>query len=665
MGPLRSLPLLGPSWPRRSDRLRGPGVLSALALLIFAATGCGDAPRETRVLAHYDFSELQNDPIYGLTLGNDRGLHAFTEGWAPPKGKAVWTLGERAAARFTLVGSDLRLRLRWATSPVLVQRDQEVTLRWNGEEILRRSLPRAWQIDTLEVALPDAFVRAGTNELEILADQHLTRRDGESLPRAVYVYGLEILGDLDAAEMEIWRRWTTPAPADPQWSVVHIPADPDRAHLPTRIDFGPDQPDLLMVVLDAARADHFSGRGYARSTTPSVDALAAEGVSLANMLAEAPYTRSSVATLFTGYSWRDHGVWLSQHALSPEFTTLAEVLQEAGYFTLGVTDNANVARSAGSDQGFDEWVQTWSDVQRKAPAGMDRWWPELPEILWRERLGRGLPDDRPVFAFVHLMPPHEPYFPGPDHDLFGPEDYDGPIQGTTPDIQAFDRGEYELGGSDHQRLVALYDGGLHRGDAILARVLEAWRATGRSRPTLTVFLSDHGEAFGEHAKFGHNSTPHDEMLHVPFVMHPAGLVPEALRNSPDRLRSLGDALPLILHSLRVPLPRGTAWPSRVVSVLEDPSLGRNEVFIRCSQPIYARRTRRELTVLRLWGTQEHFIRADDPRAERDLRWQRPDPYLEALGALRAFLEFPEGGPGAISAELSPEDIARLEALGYL
>jgi hypothetical protein len=545
MGTFRSFPLRGPSWPFHANRRQGR-IVALLASILFVAVGCGDAPREVQVLARYDFGELTNDPVYGLTLGDDRGLHAFTGGWAPPKGQAIWTLGERASARFTALGKGLRLRLRWATSPVLVQRGQEVTLRWNGEEILRRSLPRAWQIDTLEVELPDALVRAGANELEILANQHLTPRDGEKLPRAVYVYGLQLTGTLDTEEMETWRRWSTPPAPDPRWSTVHIPADPDRAHVPARMDFGPDQPDLLMIVLDAARADHFSCYGYERPTTPNVDALAAEGVRFTNMLAEAPYTRSSVATLFTAASWRDHGVWLSQHALSPEFTTLAEILQEAGYFTLGITDNANVARSAGSDQGFDEWVQTWSDVRRKVPPDMGDWWPELPEILWRERLGRGLPDDRPVFAYVHLMPPHEPYFPGPEHDLFGPDGYVGQVVGTTPDIQAFDRGQYELGGMDYQRLVALYDGGLHRGDAILARVLESWRATGRSRPTLTVFLSDHGEAFGEHEKFGHNSTPHDEMLHVPFVMHPASLLPEVLRNSPDTLRSLGDALPLIL-----------------------------------------------------------------------------------------------------------------------
>jgi hypothetical protein len=36
-----------------------------------------------------------------------------------------------------------------------------------------------------------------------------------------------------------------------------------------------------------------------------------------------------------------------------------------------------------------------------------------------------------------------------------------------------------------------------------------------------------------------------------------------------------------------------------------------------------------------------------------------------LNALRSFLETHSAGRGAVDSELSPEDIARLEALGYL
>ena len=92
---------------------------------------------------------------------------------------------------------------------------------------------------------------------------------------------------------------------------------------------------------------------------------AADGVALTRVFAEAPYTRSSMATVFSAHSWRDHQVLGTGDALGSHFTTLAELLQEHGWQTWAVSDNSNVARSAGSAQGFDEFVQTWSDVEAR------------------------------------------------------------------------------------------------------------------------------------------------------------------------------------------------------------------------------------------------------------------------------------------------------------
>ena len=140
-------------------------------------------------------------------------------------------------------------------------------------------------------------------------------------------------------------------------------------------------------------------------------------------------------------------------------------------------------------------------------------WKNLRELVQRD------PADRPpVFAYLHLLPPHDPYFPGPDHDLFGPEGYDGPVIGHGPDIQAFDTGRLSADSPDQARLESLYDGGLRRGDALMARALEAWDALGRSRPRLLIVLSDHGEAFGEHGREGHARDVYGEVTTTPFIL---------------------------------------------------------------------------------------------------------------------------------------------------
>jgi arylsulfatase len=464
---------------------------------------------------------------------------------------------------------------------------------------------------------------------------------------------------LDPHDRARWERWTGEGP--PRDRAVTVPGDVELGSARPRP--GPEAPDVVVVLLDALRADRVGAWGYHRDTTPNIDRLAREGVALGNVFAEAPYTRSSVATLFTGHSWRDHQVLGKENALGRHFTTIAELLQEHGWSTLAISDNPNVARSAGSDQGFDRFIETWTDAEVE-PMSPDWWWPERPLVIWERVLAGGLDPERPVFAYLHLLPPHDPYFPGPDHDLFGPEGYDGPVVGDGNDIRGFERGRLGSDPADQERLEALYDGGLRRGDALLARALEAWDALGRSRPRLLVILSDHGEAFGEHGRYGHNTSVHREMTHVPVVLHPNDLVPSALAASPDALRSLADLYPILVRVLGLELPAGTTWPERMLEVMEDPARARDEIFIRCGTPRFGRRTADGLWVFQAGREQAWFDLAADPRAHVNRATAEPDSWFEGLSAIRAFLAAPIGEGVPAPATLTEEDRERLDALGY-
>ena len=623
------------------------GLIGAVLLV-----GCSDPPRRVELVSLV-VADVVDDPALGPRFDAPLGLHGLRDGdWALPESEAVWALGDTARAWLTLTGHDLDLRVVASTRPELVERDQRLGLLLNGVLLWQGRLSTAWQVDTLEVAIPDAVVRHGANRFDLVTT---LQQDGPT-PRAVYLRSIEIAGWLDAAQVETWNTWTRHGPLPESARQVRLPASDTRPRpLP------PDQPDLLVVVLDALRADHVSSYGYARETTPNLDRLAADGVRFARFFAEAPYTRNSVATLLSGRSWRDHGVVGGEDSLAPGVVTLAEILSEAGYATFAVSDNANVAISAGSDQGFDTFVQTWSDPRSERPPGESWWYPELANVLFEEGLAAGLPDDRPVFAYLHLMPPHDPYFPGEEHDVFGPEGYDGSVTGVHGDILALERGGLAPGSADHARLVALYDGHVRRGDALLRRALDAWRATGRSRPLLTVVSSDHGEAFGEHGRYGHNNSAHDAMIHVPLVLHPRSLV-NGLDAVDEHLRSMSDVLPLVLRTLDIGLPPGTTWPSRTLRLLADPKAPLDAVFVRCGPPRYGVRTADRLSLLTGWGGQSHFDLVDDPEARHDLRPFAPRQWWDAVGALRAFVADQAEGQ---SGDLTEEDRERLRALGYM
>ena len=82
------------------------------------------------------------------------------------------------------------------------------------------------------------------------------------------------------------------AAAERRAAEVALPPLPDGPRRP--------QADVLLITVDALRADHVGAYGYTRATTPAIDALAARGVRFTRAYAQAPHTSYSVASMMTG-----------------------------------------------------------------------------------------------------------------------------------------------------------------------------------------------------------------------------------------------------------------------------------------------------------------------------------------------------------------------------
>lgn len=301
------------------------------------------------------------------------------------------------------------------------------------------------------------------------------------------------------------------------------------------------RPDIVVIVLDAARADHSgSTYGYSRDTMPHVDAFAADAVVFDRVFAEAPYTTCSVPTMFTGLSWRSHGVVKGQDRLPEGEETLAESLQMAGYRTIGITATPNNSKRLGMNQGFDEFEQLWE---------IDDWRRSIDPMVAADRLQSRLQQglhETPLFLMLHLVPPHEPYTPPDEFRLWSDPMYDGPCDGTDKYLKSARRKRPVASAADRAQIVALYDGNLRFSDAAVGRILQALRDAGRLDEAVVVITADHGEAFFEHGHLGHNSSIYDEMLRVPLIVRlpGGGGVKDVDLN---RLASLEDLTPTLLR----------------------------------------------------------------------------------------------------------------------
>ncbi|MBW2698118.1 MAG: sulfatase-like hydrolase/transferase, partial [Deltaproteobacteria bacterium] len=114
-----------------------------------------------------------------------------------------------------------------------------------------------------------------------------------------------------------------------------------------------DHVNVVFIVIDTLRADRVHAWGYARETSPHIDALAQRGVRFANVEAQSSWTKASMASLWTGMYPQRTGVLSFSHAIPPEALLPAEIFQEAGYRTAGIWRNRWVANNFGFAQGFD------------------------------------------------------------------------------------------------------------------------------------------------------------------------------------------------------------------------------------------------------------------------------------------------------------------------
>ena len=98
-------------------------------------------------------------------------------------------------------------------------------------------------------------------------------------------------------------------------------------------------PDIVLVVIDALRADHLGAYGYDRPTSPNIDRLAATGTLFREARAPSSWTKPSIASLFTSRQPSEHGAVSFDRSLDPELPTLAEALRARGYHTVGISGN--------------------------------------------------------------------------------------------------------------------------------------------------------------------------------------------------------------------------------------------------------------------------------------------------------------------------------------
>jgi arylsulfatase A-like enzyme len=421
--------------------------------------------------------------------------------------------------------------------------------------------------------------------------------------------------------------------------------------------------NVLLVILDAGRAQSFGTYGYARPTTPEIDRIAAEGVVFERAYTPAVYTLGAMSSVWTSqYPDRHHSEVSFSARLPKDRPTLAELLSSHGVHTAAFVANAVAGKGFGFDRGFAEF----NEVFRTLGSRGDVFRQALPPFLAANR-------DRRFFAYVHFREPHFPYDPQPPFDtMFGA---DGPIPKAARADSAFfvdvNQGRRPFGEAEREHLVRLYDGNLAFGDQEVGALRRSLEAEGLWDRTVLIVAADHGEELFERRWIGHNVHVYEPSVHVPLIVR----FPPSAGIAGRRVRALADLLDVAPTIADILGSRGKGgsdreFQGRSLLPVVAGAAGKPAVLSRTvwDRPRYALRDERyKLFYDTRTGEERLYDLQADPGETRDIAPNDPLRAAYYRQALHAWtLQLARRGPsGGEQAELTREQCENLRALGYL
>ena len=295
---------------------------------------------------------------------------------------------------------------------------------------------------------------------------------------------------------------------------------------------------VLLISVDTLRPDHLGYAGSAHPTSPTIDALARDGVVFSRAWSQSGWTLPSMATILTGRYPKDHRAVDFNYGLDRDMPTLATILEARGYDTRAYVSHVLLTARYGFDRGF---VKFDSSVLSRGDPHKISTSKELADLA----IGDMETLRPPFFAWVHFFDPHFAYLPHQEWASFGDRDVDR------------------------------YDQEIAFTDRSIGDLLTFMEEKGLLENTVVVFTADHGEEFGEHDGQYHE-TCYDEVLRVPVVIRAPGVAAAVDSSVTEQV----DLLPTILGRLGLASP--AACPGRdLLAVGSRPS---HPIFVERDRP---------------------------------------------------------------------------------
>jgi arylsulfatase A-like enzyme len=447
---------------------------------------------------------------------------------------------------------------------------------------------------------------------------------------------------------------------------------------------GPDpsaRPNVLLIVVDTLRADELSCYGGEAPVSPAICALAERGALFERALAATAYTAPSHATIMTSrYPRRSSLGYSNGRTRLRDETTIAQLFERAGWATAAFVSNVILKPRIGLNKGFAVYD---ADLPVSEPTRRGVFERTAPLTTARAVDWLAAAPARPFFLWVHYQDPHGPYAPPLSFQEMFPArpERDPPLPAA--------KDNFGLGGiPGYQRLPGLdrpsqyrtrYHGEVRYLDRSVGALIAAARNADPTRPLVVLLTADHGESFGENGFYfahGHATTP--DQVHVPLILEAPGVQPARRAE----LVSHVDVMSTLLELAGLDVPDGAEGLALGPAVRSGRPLPERTLFADIGYELAAFR-----------GDRFHVVGGPPKSFETDAFYKegkanRLDALMTAADLTRrtTYLwqerAWAESGldagldaaavqylGGSVTAgdevEISPEDRARMRALGYV
>lgn len=280
-------------------------------------------------------------------------------------------------------------------------------------------------------------------------------------------------------------------------------------------------PNIVIIMVDALRADHLNIYGYQRDTTPFLSRLSEIGelTQIETVHSSCSESACGILSVLSGQEYAD---------IRSNSTHLGKILVANGYRSSFILTGNHA----------------WGGLKSMYAADF------LSDGESRERYSvnddAGIIDDleklninetQPNFLYFHLYSTHEL---GLRHRQFNQFE---PYESSLNPIATLFANEDELRQQDINR----YDNGILQADFFIAQIFEQLEQKGILQNSIVYISSDHGEGFGEHGQYGHTRFLYEEHTRIPLLIYD----PTGNRYQNTEYATHIDIAPTILDSLGI------------------------------------------------------------------------------------------------------------------